>query len=160
MNNPKQMAKLLVLLLTLAVGCGVAPANSQPPQQANAFEIVERSSSIVGNDGLLVEDVGIEALGGQFASLLAKGCKVPCQATYTFGTAADNQSEIQLKLYRGTEKTTSQDHFLGTYVARVKPAPRGVSVIAVTLGVTRGDIIISATDRETGRPTEIKRKDQ
>jgi len=107
---------------------------------------VERGSPAIGG-GELVQSIGIETLGGVFTPLLEVGCRVPCEATNTFSTAADNQAEISVSLFRGTADLVSRNHSLGEFVVNgIPPAPRGAPQVAITVRAERTGIVLSATD--------------
>src|SRR5687767_13117866 len=75
--------------------------------------VLERNSPAVGNGGSLVEDVGLETIGGVFTPLLKSGCATPCRVSEIFSTAQDSQSKIQISLFRGGAKLVSDNHPLG-----------------------------------------------
>jgi len=66
--------------------------------------VLERNSPAVGEGGVLIEDIGLETLGGIFTPLLKTGCATPCKDSEIFSTAQDNQSKFQVSLFRGKEK--------------------------------------------------------
>src|SRR3989442_589078 len=90
------MMSLLRLYLCLVVGLGSALGC----RAASRGLEVEKSTPAV-EQGKLVEDIGIETLGGVFTPLLPRGRGVPCEVTETFATAADNQDNVQVRLFRG-----------------------------------------------------------
>lgn len=121
---------------------------------------VEARSPAVAN-GHLVEDIGIETLGGVFTPLLARPHTVPCDVTETFSTAADNQTEIEIRLFRGVAKLAREAKSLGRFVVSEVPrAPRGTAMVAVTFSVTDdGSVRLSARER-AGRPVRLQRRDR
>ena len=95
----------------------------------------------------LTESIGLETLGGVFSPLLHLGCTLPCEATTVFSTAADNQVEISLSLFRGSGELTSQNHPLGRFsVIGLPPRPRGIIRVVVTVRADRQGIILSASE--------------
>jgi molecular chaperone DnaK (HSP70) len=136
---------------------GVALANEKVP----APLIVEKPTPAISGSGRLVEDVGIETLGGVFTVLLSRGCKTPCIATKTFSTAEEAQPEIKLHLFRGTAKLAKEAHSLGIHVFRgIPPLPRGVPQIDVTFAAEADYISISAIERKSGRYLNIERRER
>jgi len=82
--------------------CGVtilllACARQKP---ASHFIVLERSSPAVANNGVLIQNVGLETLGGVVTPLLKTGCATPCRDVEIFSTAQDNQRKFQVTLYR------------------------------------------------------------
>jgi len=92
--------------------------------------IEEDSDAIL--DEYLVENIGIETLGGEFTKLLTVGQMVPVNFSQTFSTADDNQPAVSIKLYRSVSTKVSNSIFLGTLIAdNIPPSPRGVPQINV-----------------------------
>jgi len=118
--------------------------------------IVEKPTPAVSG-GSLVEDIGIETLGGIFTPLLLRGCKLPCSITQVFSTADDNQSEVKLFLFRGKAKLAKNAHPLGGFVILgVPPERRGIPQIAVTFKVEENQISVSALNKKSDHALEIK----
>ena len=140
----------MVLLLLLPGSCAGGGAGG------NAV-VVERDSPAVGKDGRLVEDVGLETFGGVFTPLLKAGCATPCGDAELFSTAQDNQTRIEVSLFRGRGEKVSQTHPLADcYVADIPPAPRGVPQIEVTVEAAEKEIRLSAFDNATKRPVPVR----
>jgi molecular chaperone DnaK len=122
--------------------------------------IVEKPSPAVSGASALVEDIGIETLGGVFTPLLSRGCKLPCSSTQVFSTADDRQTEIKVFLFRGIAKLTKNARPLGVYVVLgVPPEPRGIPQVAVTFSVEGDQISLTALDKKSNRALEIKRRE-
>jgi len=142
---------LLVLSLAVLTGCGGKTPSVSPT-------VIETDSPAVGADGKLAQSFGIETLGGVFTPLLSQGTAVPCRVSEIFSTAADNQSQIMLKPYRGTAKLVADCDQLGQFqVVGIPPAPRGTPQIEITFAVQDGSFILSAKDLSTGTPMQIKK---
>jgi molecular chaperone DnaK (HSP70) len=140
----------LLLLAVLLISC---KENRESPNMV----VLERDSPAVSSDGVLVEDVGIETLGGVFTPLLKRGCVSPCQFSDIFTTAQDNQSQIQLSLFRGKRLLAADNHRLGVcYVVNIPPAPRGMILVRVTIEVKAGEIRLSAVDEQSKKPMAIQ----
>ena len=130
-------------------------------REGQSAVILERNSPSVGDSGSLVEDVGLETLGGVFTPLLKTGCATPCKDTGIFSTAQDNQSRFQINIFRGKEKLASKNHSLGVcYVVDIPPALRGIPKIEVTIEAAEKEIRISALDNVTGKPMQIQCNDK
>jgi molecular chaperone DnaK (HSP70) len=141
-----------VLSLALLAGCG----EKLPP--SGAVTVVEATSPVVGANDKLVQSVGIETLGGVFTPLLSKGTAVPCKVSKIFSTAADNQSQITVKPYRGASMLVADCERLGQYqVVGILPAPRGTPKIEITFAAQGDSILLSAKDLATGQVMQIQK---
>ena len=93
--------------------------------------LIEEDSDAISND-CLIENIGIETLGGEFTKLLTVGQMVPVNFSQTFSTADDNQPAVSIKLYRSVSTKVANSIFLGTLIAdNIPPSPRGVPQINV-----------------------------
>jgi molecular chaperone DnaK (HSP70) len=118
--------------------------------------IVETPSPAVSPAEILLEDVGIETLGGVFTTLLSSGCSIPCSGTWVFSTAEDEQPEIMVSVYRSKSRLMKDATRLGTYTIQGLPSlSRGEPRIAVTLTVLSRGVELTATDERTNRPLPI-----
>src|SRR5688500_16712424 len=116
--------RIALLLMALSVG---ASAQST---------LVEAQTPAVSASGVLVQDVGIETLGGVFTAIVKQGCRVPCSSTQVFSTGEDRQSEVKLFLFRGKAKLVKDAKRLGVFaVVGIPEMPRGTPQIAVTFAV-------------------------
>jgi molecular chaperone DnaK len=122
--------------------------------------VVEARSPAVGADNKLAQDIGVETLGGVFTPLIPQGTTVPCTVSETFTTAADNQSQIGVGLYRDTAKLVANCDCLGQFqVVGIPPAPRGTLQVEITLAIQDGSVLLSAKDLATGKPVQINKTD-
>jgi hypothetical protein len=140
-----------VALVVLASGCSdVSPARLPT--------IVEPSSPAIGANGALEQAVGLETLGGVLTPLLHVGCKVPCESTELFSTAADNQDQVSLRLFRGNAAKTADATPLGEYrIEGIPPMPRGQPRVEVRLAAENRDLVIGAVDAVSRRPYRVVR---
>ena len=121
--------------------------------------VLENHTHAVSANGVLIENIGIETLGGVFTPLLKRGCQTPCSSTQVFSTADDSQTEIKLFIFRGIAKVTKKAKKVAAVeVVGIPPAPRGTPQIAVTFSVENGQILLSAIDKGTNSPREINRR--
>ncbi|HST53311.1 MAG TPA: Hsp70 family protein [Pyrinomonadaceae bacterium] len=119
--------------------------------------LVERDTPAVGGDGALVEDIGIETLGGVFTPLLKTGCRTPCRDTENFGTAQDNQTSLEVSLFRGKENVVSKNHALGVcHVVGLPKVSRGMLQVLVTVEAADRQIILYAVDNVTKKPYTVE----
>jgi len=138
----------IALAFVAATAHGASPASLQ----------VEARSAAVGG-GVLVQDIGIESLGGVFTVLLERRRAVPCEVTETFTTGADNQKEIEIRLFRGVAKLARDAKALGRFAVSDLPrAPRGTVRVAVTISVGSDGTISLAAKEQAGRVVHLVRK--
>ena len=117
---------------------------------AFAESIIVEGNSPILNGGALSENIGLETLGGVLTPLLNVGCKLPCKISQVFSTAADNQKQITITLARGVHKKVSSGTNLGKYrIYGIAPAPRGVPQIEVKIEAANGNIVLSASDKNS-----------
>jgi len=140
-----------------AVGAVALLLVASSTRGASSDSIKVESHSPAAASGRLVEDVGIETLGGVFTPLLARGRAVPCEVTETFSTAADNQTEIEIRPFRGVAKLARDAKPLGRFVVtRLPQAPRGTLNVAVTFAVAADGTITLAAREKSGRSLEVR----
>lgn len=132
------MNRNIIFLVFLLVSCS-----------SSAVTVVVEENSPAVQGGVLIENIGIETLGGVFTPLLHSGCNLPCELSRVFSTADDNQSQITITLIRGSEKMANIGKKLGRYkISGIALAPRGVPKIEVIFQVSRGNILLSVKDKE------------
>lgn len=120
---------------------------------------LEKQTAAVAR-GQLVEDLGIETLGGVFTPLLKHGQSLPCEITQTFSTAADNQAQVEVRLFRGNSKLVRDATLVGRFVIEGLPRrPRGTPNIEVTFSVTADGAIIVAARERSGHAVRLRRSD-
>lgn len=127
------------------------PPVAQPQISRIDFVVLEAESPAISGSSSLNESVGIETLGGVFCPLLESGEKLPATTSETLTTSEDNQETVSLRIYRGSDKQTKNNTFIGE--ARIKGyqrAARGVPQILVTIKATDGKLSVGAADKNTG----------
>lgn len=145
------MTKLLFTITLIASLAGCAQ------KEFPLGEIVAESQSpAIGKDFTVSEPIGIETLGGVFTELIQVGVAVPCEKSEVFSTAADNQDQIEITLYRGNAKMVKDNKKIGQFLVRGIPAAsRGIPNIQVSFIVTTTDIMLKAKDMSSGRIMDI-----
>lgn len=81
-------------------------------------------------------------------------CFVSCQV---FSTAADNQTQVGIKVLQGEREMASDNKMLGEFeLVGIPPAPRGMPQIEVTFDIdANGIVTVSAKDKATSKEQQI-----
>ena len=62
---------------------------------------------------------------GLFAPIIERNTLIPASRVHTFGTMADNQRVVEVKVFQGEARMVDQNIFLGQLKVPVPPAPAG-----------------------------------
>merc|ERR1712188_344982 len=101
--------------------------------------------------------LGIETLGGIFTRLIAHNTTIPPKKSQVFSTAADNQSQVEIKVLQGEREMAADNKLLGQFnLVGLPPAPRGVPQVEVAFDIDANGIVnVSAVDKSTGKKQSI-----
>ena len=74
-----------------------------------------------------------------------------------FSTAADNQTQVGIKVLQGEREMAVDNKSLGEFeLVGIPPAPRGMPQIEVTFDIdANGIVTVSAKDKSTGKEQQI-----
>merc|ERR1719389_1070671 len=133
------------------------------PDEAVAMGAAIQAGVLKGDvkDILLLDvtplSLGIETLGGVFTRLITRNTTIPTKKGQVFSTAADNQSQVELKVHQGEREMAADNKLLGQFnLTGIPPAPRGVPQIEVTFDIDANGILnVGAKDRGTGKEQTI-----
>eukprot|EP01059_Diplonema_ambulator_P004302 TRINITY_DN13_c0_g3_i2.p1 TRINITY_DN13_c0_g3~~TRINITY_DN13_c0_g3_i2.p1 ORF type:complete len:649 (+),score=340.18 TRINITY_DN13_c0_g3_i2:2220-4166(+) len=141
----------------------------EPFKGVNPDEVVAMGAAIQGGvlkgdvGGLLLLDVtplslGIETLGGVFTRLIPKNTTIPTKKSQVFSTAADNQTQVGIKVLQGEREMAADNQMLGQFdLIGIPPAPRGVPQIEVTFDIdANGICTVSGKDKATGKEQNVR----
>lgn len=140
----------------------------KPSKGVNPDEVVAMGAAIQGGvlrgdvkDILLLDvtplSLGLETLGGVFTRLINRNTTIPTKKAQSFSTAADNQTQVQIKVLQGEREMAADNKLLGEFdLIGIPPAPRGVPQIEVSFDIDADGILhVSARDKATGKEQRI-----
>merc|ERR1712200_254721 len=142
---------------------GRAPSKSVNPDEAVAMGAAIQGGVLAGDvtDVLLLDvtplSLGIETLGGVMTKLINRNTTIPTKKSQVFSTAADGQTQTEIKVHQGEREMAADNKVLGQFtLVGIPPAPRGVPQIEVTFDIDANGIVnVSARDKGTGREQQI-----
>jgi len=140
-----------------------APSKSVNPDEAVAVGAAIQGGVLSGNvtDVLLLDvtplSLGIEVMGGQMDKLIMRNTTIPTKKTKTYSTAADGQTQVEIKIFQGEREMATDNKMLGNFqLGGIPPAPRGVPQIEVTFDIDANGIVnVSARDKGTGKEMSV-----
>merc|ERR1719252_258364 len=140
----------------------------KPSRGVNPDEVVAMGAAIQGGvlkgdvkDILLLDvtplSLGIETLGGIFTRLITRNTTIPTKKSQVFSTAADNQTQVGIKVLQGEREMAADNKMLGQFdLVGLPPAPRGVPQIEVGFDIDANGIVdVGAKDKATGKEQNI-----
>jgi molecular chaperone DnaK len=143
-----------------------APFKGVNPDESVALGAAIQGGILEGsvNDMVLLDvtplSLGIETQGGIFTRLIPKNTTIPTKKSQIFSTAADGQTEVEIKIFQGEREIAEKNKLLGQFkLSGFPPAPKGVPQIEVTFDIDANGIVhVSARDKATGKENDIRIK--
>ena len=142
-----------------------------PSKGVNPDEVVAVGAAIQGailnkeegvGDIVLLDvtplSMGIETLGGVMTKLIDANTTIPCKKSETFSTAADNQTEVTIRVLQGERPMAADNKQIGIFnLTGIAPARRGIPQIEVSFDIDANGILnVSAKDKATGKEQSIR----
>jgi len=142
---------------------GKTPSKGVNPDEAVAMGAALQGGILRGDvKELLLLDVtplslGIETLGGVFTRLITRNTTIPTKKSQVFSTAADNQTQVGIRVLQGEREMATDNKLLGEFdLVGIPPSPRGIPQIEVTFDIdANGIVTVSAKDKTTGKEQQI-----
>lgn len=142
---------------------GKAASKSVNPDEAVAIGAAIQGGVLAGNvtDVLLLDvtplSLGIEVMGGVMDKMIMRNTTIPTKKQKTYSTAADGQTQVEIKIYQGEREMAAENKLLGNFqLGGIPPAPRGVPQIEVTFDIDANGIVnVSARDKGTGKEMTV-----
>lgn len=143
--------------------------NKDPHKRINPDECVAIGAAIQAGvisgdvkDDIVLLDVtplslGVETLGGVMTTMLERNTTIPTEATKTFTTAQDNQTNVEIHVVQGERAMAQDNHSLGRFnLTGIPPAPAGVPKIEVTFEMDENGILnVKAQDLGSDKKESI-----
>jgi len=89
--------------------------------------------------------------------LINRNTTIPTKKSQVFSTAADGQTQVEIKVHQGEREMAADNKLLGQFsLVGIPPAPRGVPQVEVTFDIDANGIVnVSARDKGTGKEQQI-----
>merc|ERR1712178_504621 len=133
------------------------------PDEAVAMGAAIQGGVLTGSvsDVLLLDvtplSLGIETLGGVVHKIISRNTTIPTKKSQVYSTAADGQTQVEIKVYQGERDMAADNKLLGNFIlSGIPPMPRGQPQIEVTFDIDANGIVnVSAKDKGTGKEQNV-----
>jgi len=142
---------------------GKSASKAVNPDEAVAMGAAIQGGVLTGNvsDVLLLDvtplSLGIETLGGVVHKIINRNTTIPTKKSQVYSTAADGQTQVEIKVYQGERDMAKDNKMLGNFIlSGIPPMPRGQPQVEVTFDIDANGIVnVSAKDKGTGKEQNI-----
>lgn len=133
------------------------------PDEAVAMGAAIQGGVLSGSvsDVLLLDvtplSLGIETMGGVIHKIIQRNTTIPTKKSQVYSTAADGQTQVDIKVYQGEREMAADNKLLGNFIlSGIPPMPRGQPQIEVTFDIDANGIVnVAAKDKGTGKEQNI-----
>lgn len=151
---------------------GQEPAKSLNPDECVALGASIQGGKLASEPGSIVPgsaaaemilmdvtplSLSIETVGGICTKVLDRNSTIPTRKSQIFSTAANFQTNVEIKVYQGERQFARDNKLIGNFrLSGIKRAMAGVPQIEVTFDIdVNGILKVSAKDLGTGKQQEI-----
>jgi len=142
---------------------GKAASKAVNPDEAVAMGAAIQGGVLTGSvsDVLLLDvtplSLGIETLGGVVHKIIQRNTTIPTKKSQVYSTAADSQTQVEIKIYQGERDMAADNKLLGNFIlAGIPPMPKGQPQIEVTFDIDANGIVnVGAKDKGTGKEQNV-----
>jgi len=101
--------------------------------------------------------LGIETLGGVVHKIINRNTTIPTKKSQVYSTAADGQTQVEIKIYQGEREMAADNKLLGNFIlSGIPPMPRGQPQVEVSFDIDANGIVnVSAKDKGTGKEQSV-----
>jgi molecular chaperone DnaK len=157
------MTRMPKVIETVKTFFGKEPFRGVNPDEAVALGAATLGGVLRGDvKGLVLLDVtplslGIETLGGVFTRMIPKNTTIPTKKSQVYSTAADNQTQVGIKVFQGEREMAADNQMMGQFdLVGIPPAPRGVPQVEVIFDIDANGIChVTAKDKASGKSQNI-----
>nr|HEX4317419.1 Fe-S protein assembly chaperone HscA [Kofleriaceae bacterium] len=136
------------------------------PDQVVALGAAVQADVLAGGEAKVVLldvvplSLGIEMMGGVVEKLVHRNTTIPCGATETFTTYADNQTGFDIHIVQGERETVDGNRSLARFVLRgVPPMIAGMGRVEISFLIDAdGLLVVTAKELTTGKASTIEVK--
>jgi molecular chaperone HscA len=145
---------------------GKQPLSDLDPDQVVALGAAVQADALAGGDQQVVLldvvplSLGVEMMGGVVEKLVHRNTTIPCGATETFTTYADNQTGFDIHVVQGERETADACRSLARFQLKgVPPMVAGMARVEITYLVDADGLLkVTAKELTTGKEASVEVK--
>jgi molecular chaperone HscA len=145
---------------------GKTPLADLDPDQVVALGAAVQAEVLGGGEQQVVLldviplSLGVEMMGGVVEKLIHRNSTIPCGASQTFTTYADNQTGFDIHVLQGERETVDACRSLARFTLRgIPPAVAGLARVEITFLIDADGILrVTAKEQTSGKEASIEVK--